>query len=60
MVDKGAAKTTFGTIGQYVGGNVPGKANRYLLNAGGRMKLFEIIADVKANDFDAFELTPRG
>ena len=44
MVDKGAAKTTFGTIGQYVGSNIPGKPKRYLLNTGGRPKLFEIIA----------------
>ena len=28
MVDKGAAKTTFGTIGQYVGSNIPGKPKR--------------------------------
>ena len=37
----GAAVTTFGTIGQYVGSNIPGKPRRYLLNTGGRMKLFE-------------------
>ena len=35
-----ASKTPFGTIGQYVGGNIPGKPKRYLLNAGGRPKLF--------------------
>ncbi len=57
MVDKGAARTTFGTIGQYVGGNIPGKPRRYLLNTGGRPKLFEIMADVRAHDFDAFELS---
>ena len=57
MVDKGAAKTTFGTIGQYVGGNIQGKPKRYLLNTGGRVKLFEVIADVVANDYDAFELS---
>ena len=57
MVDKGAAKTTFGTIGQYVGGNIPGKPRRYLLNAGGRLKLFEILADVRAHDYSAFEMT---
>src|SRR5215207_6096193 len=34
MVDKGAARTTFGTIGQYVGSNIPGKPRRYLLNTG--------------------------
>jgi cation diffusion facilitator CzcD-associated flavoprotein CzcO len=57
MVDKGAARTTFGTIGQYVGGNIPGKPKRYLLNTGGRFKLFEVIADVRAKDYDAFELS---
>jgi cation diffusion facilitator CzcD-associated flavoprotein CzcO len=57
MVDKGAALTTFGTIGQYVGSNIPGKPRRYLLNTGGRPKLFEIIADTKANDYQAFELS---
>jgi cation diffusion facilitator CzcD-associated flavoprotein CzcO len=56
MVEKGAAKTTFGTIGQYVGGNIPGKPKRYLLNAGGRMKLFEIIEATKKDDYDAFEM----
>ena len=57
MVDKGAAKTTFGTIGQYVGGNIPGKPRRYLLNTGGRLKLFEVIADVVAHDYQAFEMS---
>jgi cation diffusion facilitator CzcD-associated flavoprotein CzcO len=57
MVDKGAAKTTFGTIGQYVGTNIPGKPRRYLLNTGGRPKLFEVIADTKATDYAAFELS---
>jgi cation diffusion facilitator CzcD-associated flavoprotein CzcO len=57
MVDKGAAKTTFGTIGQYVGSNIPGKPRRYLLNTGGRPKLFEVIADVMATDYRAFELS---
>jgi cation diffusion facilitator CzcD-associated flavoprotein CzcO len=57
MVDKAASRTTFGTIGQYVGGNIPGKPRRYLLNAGGRLKLFEIIADVRAHDYTAFDMT---
>lgn len=58
MVDKGAAQTTFGTIGQYVGGNIPGKPKRYLLNTGGRPKLFHIIAATKADGYAAFELAP--
>jgi cation diffusion facilitator CzcD-associated flavoprotein CzcO len=56
MIDAAASATPFGTIGQYVGGNIPGKPKRYLLNAGGRPKLFKEIARVKATDFEAFDL----
>ena len=44
-------------IGQYVGGNIPGKPRRYLLNAGGRPKLFEVVAATVADDYAAFELS---
>jgi cation diffusion facilitator CzcD-associated flavoprotein CzcO len=54
MVDRAAAETPFGTIGQYVGGNIPGKPRRYLLNAGGRPKLHKEIARVKATGYAAF------
>jgi cation diffusion facilitator CzcD-associated flavoprotein CzcO len=57
MVDKGAAVTTFGTIGQYVGANIPGKPRRYLLNTGGRLKLFEIRDAVVADGYRAFEMS---
>jgi cation diffusion facilitator CzcD-associated flavoprotein CzcO len=60
MMDKAASRTPFGTIGQYVGGNIPGKPKRYLLNAAGRPKLFESIADVKTNEYAEFGLTARG
>jgi len=60
MVDKGAEVTTFGTVGQYVGSNIPGKASRYLLNSGGREMLFKVFADSRANDFAEFGLTPSG
>ena len=60
MIDKAAAATPFGTIGQYVGGNIPGKPKRYLLNAGGRPKLHKEIARVKATDYAAFGLTRPG
>jgi cation diffusion facilitator CzcD-associated flavoprotein CzcO len=56
MVDRNARRTGFGTIGQYVGSNIPGKPRRYLLNAGGRPKLFEVIRETVANGYDAFEL----
>jgi cation diffusion facilitator CzcD-associated flavoprotein CzcO len=58
MVDRAAAETPFGTIGQYVGGNIPGKPRRYLLNAGGRPKLHKEIARVKATDYAAFRRAP--
>ena len=57
MIDRAAAATPFGTIGQYVGANIPGKPRRYLLNAGGRPKLFKEIARVKATDYEAFRLS---
>ena len=59
MMDKAASRTPFGTIGQYVGGNIPGKPTRYLLNAAGRPKFLEVIADVKATDWEAFGLASQ-
>jgi cation diffusion facilitator CzcD-associated flavoprotein CzcO len=59
MIDKAASRTPFGTIGQYVGGNIPGKPRRYLLNAAGRPKLLEMIAEVVATDYAAFRLSRR-
>jgi hypothetical protein len=57
MIDKGAGRTSFGVIGQYVGSHMPGKPKRYLLNSGGRFKLFEIIAETKSSQFQAFEMS---
>jgi cation diffusion facilitator CzcD-associated flavoprotein CzcO len=55
MVNRGAASPlSFGESSYYFGSNIPGKPKRYLLNSGGRPKLFSIIADVVANDYDAF------
>jgi cation diffusion facilitator CzcD-associated flavoprotein CzcO len=54
MIDRAASRTPFGTIGQYVGGNIPGKPTRYLLNAAGRPKLFSTIAEVRADDYADF------
>jgi cation diffusion facilitator CzcD-associated flavoprotein CzcO len=57
MIDRAASLTPFGQIGQYVGGNIPGKPKRYLLNAGGRPKLFKEMARVRDDDYDAFRLS---
>ena len=56
MVDRGAALSPFGESSYFFGTNIPGKPRKYLLNAGGRPKLFSVIADVVANDYDAFKL----
>jgi cation diffusion facilitator CzcD-associated flavoprotein CzcO len=56
-MEKAAAQTPFGTVGQYVGANIPGKPKRYLLNAAGRPYLFKVIADVVENDYEAFVLS---
>jgi cation diffusion facilitator CzcD-associated flavoprotein CzcO len=55
MVNRGAASPlSFGEKSYYFGTNIPGKPLRYLLNSGGRPKLFSVIADVVANDYDSF------
>jgi cation diffusion facilitator CzcD-associated flavoprotein CzcO len=56
MVDRAAQETPFGTIGQYVGGNIPGKPRRYLLNAGGRPKLHKEIARLRDSGYQALGL----
>ena len=64
MIDKGAAMSPFGERSYFFGANIPGKPRRYLLNSGGRPKLFKEIARVVENDYKAFRLTrssnPRG
>ena len=57
MVDRGAATSPFGESSYFFGTNIPGKPRKYLLNSGGRPKLFKVIADVQANDYKAFRLS---
>jgi len=58
MIDTSAAQTSpFGELGQYFGTNIPGKPRRYLLNAGGRPKLFKEIARVKNTNYAAFRFS---
>lgn len=60
MIDRAAAQPpSFGKTSYFFGANVPGKPRRYLLNAGGRPKLFKEIARVKETGFEAFELSPE-
>lgn len=57
MVDKLAGVSPFGESSYFFGTNIPGKPRRYLLNSGGRPKLFSDIARVKANDYEEFRLS---
>jgi cation diffusion facilitator CzcD-associated flavoprotein CzcO len=59
MVDSGAALSPFGESSYFFGTNIPGKPRRYLLNSGGRPKLFKEIARVRDNDYKAFRLSRR-
>jgi cation diffusion facilitator CzcD-associated flavoprotein CzcO len=54
MVDRGAAKSSFGESSYFFGSNIPGKPRKYLLNSGGRPKLFSMIAEVVESDYAAF------
>jgi len=61
MVDRWAEKPpSFGKSSYYFGANIPGKPRRYLLNAGGRPKLFREIDRVRENDYAAFRLSRSG
>jgi cation diffusion facilitator CzcD-associated flavoprotein CzcO len=57
MVDRGASKSPFGEASYFFGTNIPGKPRKYLLNSGGRPKLFKEIAKVVANHYQAFRLS---
>ncbi len=57
MVDRNASKSNFGECSYYFGTNIPGKPRKYLLNAGGRPKLFSMIAEVVDDDYRAFRLS---
>ncbi|MGH9016386.1 MAG: flavin-containing monooxygenase [Acidimicrobiales bacterium] len=56
MIDRGAAKSSFGEISYYFGTNIPGKPRKYLLNSGGRPKLFSVIDEVVGDGYRAFRL----
>jgi len=55
LMEKAASRTRFGSIGQYVGGNIPGKPSRYLLNAAGRPKLQQLLAELDAGGYTSFQ-----
>ena len=54
MVDRGASSSPFGESSYYFGTNIEGKPRKYLLNSGGRPKLFKEINRVRDTDHSAF------
>jgi cation diffusion facilitator CzcD-associated flavoprotein CzcO len=57
MIDRAAKNPgAFGESSYFYGANIPGKPRKYLLNSGGRPKLFKEIARVKDTDYQAFRL----
>ena len=63
MVDRWASSSSFAEKSYYYGTNIPGKPRRYLLNSGGRPKLFKEIARVHDTDYAAFrtwQVSPNG
>src|SRR5581483_5149314 len=57
MVDTLAKSSPLGEVSYFFGTNIPGKPRKFLLNSGGRPKLFEEIAKVRATGYAAFELS---
>ncbi len=58
MVNRGAVRApSFGESSYYFGANIPGKPRKYLLNSGGRPKLFKEIAKVVESDYKAFRMS---
>jgi hypothetical protein len=57
MVDRGAAAGPFGESSYFFGTNIPGKPRKYLLNSGGRPRLFKEVAAVRENEYAAFKLS---
>jgi cation diffusion facilitator CzcD-associated flavoprotein CzcO len=57
MINRGAKHSSFGESSYYFGTNIPGKPVRYLLNSGGRPKMFSVMAEEIANGYDSFGLS---
>jgi cation diffusion facilitator CzcD-associated flavoprotein CzcO len=60
MIERNVAFSSFTEKSYYFGTNVPGKPRRYLLNSGGRPKLFREIDRVVETDYEAFTLSRSG
>jgi cation diffusion facilitator CzcD-associated flavoprotein CzcO len=54
MMDTFAELGPFSDVSYFFGTNIPGKPRRYLLNAAGRPKLREMMADAARNDYSPY------
>ena len=59
MIDRGVVHSPFGERSYYFGTNIPGKPRKYLLNSGGRPKLFKEFQRVRDTDYAAFAFDRR-
>jgi cation diffusion facilitator CzcD-associated flavoprotein CzcO len=57
MIDTGAKTNPFGESSYFFGTNIPGKPRRYLLNSGGRPKLFAVMKEMRTNNYRSFRLS---
>jgi cation diffusion facilitator CzcD-associated flavoprotein CzcO len=57
MIERNVGLSPFTEKSYYYGTNIPGKPRRFLLNSGGRPKLFKEIARVRDTDYQAFKLS---
>ncbi len=57
MIERNVQYSSFTEKSYYFGTNVPGKPKRFLLNSGGRPKLFREIERVREDDWRAFALS---
>jgi cation diffusion facilitator CzcD-associated flavoprotein CzcO len=57
MIDTNAVLSPFGESSYYFGSNIPGKPRKYLLNSGGRPKLFKEMRRVRDTEYEAFKLS---
>jgi cation diffusion facilitator CzcD-associated flavoprotein CzcO len=57
MIDTYAKDAPFKEVSYFYGTNIPGKPRRYLLNAAGRTKFLQLIADVVEHDYPTLAMS---
>jgi cation diffusion facilitator CzcD-associated flavoprotein CzcO len=57
MVNRGAARQSFGEKSYFFGTNIPGKPVSFLINSGGRPRLHSDMAEAVARGYDTFTMS---